>query len=171
MEILLSHISHEETLFEFDERSGKIGLPDQFGSVSVGVYIYSLGQKYYAHGFVKADVRMTCDICLDAFTRRLEETFEVVVERGPEPEDYQSEDEEVIHISPQALSIKFDDYIHDQLLLALPLQKRCRPDCKGLCPVCGANLNRERCSHKQTSADPRLDALKKIKKQLENSEN
>ena len=32
-------------------------------------------------------------------------------------------------------------WAHDALALALPLQLLCRPDCKGLCPVCGASLN------------------------------
>ncbi len=171
MEIVLSHISREEKLFEFDERSGSLGLPGHFGRVKAGIYIYALGEKYYAHGTVTSDVRLTCDICLDPFTQHIEENFEVVVDREPEPEGFDEEDEEVIHIAPRALSIDFNDFLRDQLLLALPIQKRCRPDCKGLCPVCGANLNRESCSHEQTNADPRWNALKELKEKMENSEN
>ncbi|HAE86950.1 TPA: hypothetical protein DCG86_02880 [Candidatus Marinimicrobia bacterium] len=169
MEILLSHVSDEEKLFEFDERSADIGLPDQFGRVSTSIHIYSLGQKYFAWGTLEVDVRLTCDICLDEYERHFVEHFEVVADSGPEPEV--PDEEEVIYISPKALSIDFSDFARDQLLLALPIQKRCRPDCKGLCPVCGANLNRETCSHETGRPDSRWDKLRALKMKIENSEN
>lgn len=169
MEILLSHISDEEKLFEFDERSAAIGLPDPFGRITAVIGIYAMGQKYYAHGTIEVDAHLTCDVCLDEFDRHFEEHFEVVVDSGPEPDV--PEEEEVIYISPKAQSVDFSDYVRDQLLLALPIQKRCRPDCKGLCPVCGANLNRENCSHDTAEPDPRWEKLRALKMKIENSEN
>jgi uncharacterized protein len=112
---------------------------------------------------------MICDICLDEFVRHFVENFEVVVDKGPEPEV--PDEGEVIYISPKALSIDFSDFARDLLLLALPIQKRCRPDCKGLCPVCGANLNRETCSHETKRPDPRWDKLRALKMKIHNLEN
>ena len=43
-------------------------------------------------------------------------------------------------------SLELEDAVKDALLLELPLQFFCKPDCKGLCPVCGVNLNREACT-------------------------
>lgn len=49
----------------------------------------------------------------------------------------------------------------EYLLLDEPITPLCRPDCKGLCPVCGANWNREGCDHQnQPPTDPRFSALK-----------
>jgi uncharacterized protein len=169
MEIVLSHISDKEKFFEFEERSEDLGLPAQFGMVSAGIYIYTLGEKYYARGQVRADAGMTCDICLDPYTTHFEESFEVIVEKREESQD--TEDEEIIAIPLKALAINFNDYLRDQLLLAVPIQKRCKPDCKGLCPVCGANQNREVCSHDTKEADPRWDVLKNMKETMENPEN
>jgi uncharacterized protein len=45
---------------------------------------------------------------------------------------------------------------------ARPLALLCRPDCKGLCPTCGANLNTEACGHEQAAADPRWAALRSL---------
>jgi uncharacterized protein len=39
----------------------------------------------------------------------------------------------------------------------------CGEDCKGLCPKCGANLNRETCDCEKDWEDPRFAALKKLK--------
>lgn len=51
----------------------------------------------------------------------------------------------------------------EYLLLDEPITPLCRPDCKGLCPVCGANWNREQCEHQnQPPIDPRFSALKDL---------
>lgn len=171
MEIYLSHISDKEKFFEFEEQSEELGLPAQFGIVCAGINIYTLGEKYYARGWIRADVHMICDICLDPFTSQFNEPFEVIIEKGEEPRDTEEDDEEIITLPPKALTINFNDYLRDQLLLALPIQKRCKPDCKGLCPVCGANQNRERCSHDSKEIDPRWETLKKMKETMENPEN
>jgi len=171
MEIYLSHISDKEKFFEFEERSEEFGLPTQFGTVGAGIYIYTLGEKYYARGWVRADVRMICDICLDPFTAHFDESFEVIVEKGADTQNIKDADEEIITLPSKALTIKFNNYLRDQLLLAVPIQKRCKPDCRGLCPVCGANQNRETCFHDSKEIDPQWETLKKIKETMENPEN
>ena len=53
-----------------------------------------------------------------------------------------------------------EDVAKEQVLLSLPMRSICRPDCKGLCPQCGVNRNREACSCSQPTGDPRWAALK-----------
>jgi uncharacterized protein len=50
----------------------------------------------------------------------------------------------------------------EEFSLALPAHPLCREDCKGLCPVCGANLNRETCLCRRTGDDPRLARLRDV---------
>jgi uncharacterized protein len=51
----------------------------------------------------------------------------------------------------------------EYLLLDEPITPLCRPDCKGLCPVCGVNWNREQCEHQhRPPIDPRLSTLKDL---------
>jgi len=51
----------------------------------------------------------------------------------------------------------------EYLLLDEPITPLCRPDCKGLCPVCGANWNREQCAHQhQPPADLRVTSPKDL---------
>ena len=57
-------------------------------------------------------------------------------------------------------------WAHDALALALPGKILCRPDCAGLCPVCGKNLNLEPHTHEQEAGDPRWAALESLKDQL-----
>jgi uncharacterized protein len=57
-------------------------------------------------------------------------------------------------------------WARDALALALPEQILCRPDCAGLCPVCGKDLNREPHEHEEKQADPRWAALAALRDKL-----
>lgn len=59
--------------------------------------------------------------------------------------------------------IDLDPIVREQLLLALPMFTVCTDDCKGLCTVCGQNLNEKACGCDTKPIDPRLAALKDIK--------
>lgn len=51
----------------------------------------------------------------------------------------------------------------EQLMLAMPVNPLCRPDCNGLCPICGANLNLETCDCRKDEEDPRMAPLRNLK--------
>jgi uncharacterized protein len=52
-----------------------------------------------------------------------------------------------------------EDVVREQVLLSLPGRTLCSPDCKGLCPSCGQNLNSASCACEKAPADPRWNAL------------
>lgn len=52
-----------------------------------------------------------------------------------------------------------EDVVREQVLLSLPSRTLCKPDCKGLCPRCGQNLNVAKCNCAEAPADPRWNAL------------
>lgn len=52
--------------------------------------------------------------------------------------------------------------LREYMLLELPISPLCRPECEGLCPICGENLNLTTCNHEEEPADPRLEVLKKL---------
>jgi uncharacterized protein len=54
----------------------------------------------------------------------------------------------------------------DALALALPDKILCRPDCAGLCPVCGKNLNDEPHAHEEKTTDPRWAELESLRDRL-----
>jgi uncharacterized protein len=54
-------------------------------------------------------------------------------------------------------------WAHDAFALALPAQVLCRPDCLGLCPQCGANLNADPSHAHETAPDPRWSKLRELK--------
>jgi uncharacterized protein len=58
--------------------------------------------------------------------------------------------------------LELEEILREQVLLQLPMQRVCSEDCKGICPVCGANRNETDCHCETHSADDRWSALKEI---------
>jgi len=82
-----------------------------------------------------------CGRCLEPFNLRLHTEFEEIFTFHNRP---LSEDEQVI---PEDGFIDFEPLIRDYLLLEMPINPVCQPDCRGLCSVCGQNLNEKECDH------------------------
>lgn len=55
------------------------------------------------------------------------------------------------------LEVDLTDDVREELLLAVPSCFYCAPDCKGICPMCGANLNHASCSCDTRDAEPEPD--------------
>lgn len=67
----------------------------------------------------------------------------------------------VVFISEK--EIELDEIVRSEIYLALPMKFLCKEDCKGLCPVCGKNLNRERCNCQKMTGHPAFLKLKELK--------
>ncbi|HWQ83726.1 MAG TPA: DUF177 domain-containing protein [Anaerolineales bacterium] len=65
-------------------------------------------------------------------------------------------------VLPENGQLDLEPSIREELLLSLPINPLCRPDCKGLCPVCGDNRNEVQCEHSAEVIDPRLEILKSM---------
>ena len=99
-----------------------------------------------------------CMRCLNPAAIDLE-----IVAREIDQQD--TEDEELL--SPYVVDDELDigRWAHDAAVLAIPTQLLCRPDCAGLCPVCGESLNDSdpEAHQHDTGIDPRWDKLKDLK--------
>ena len=84
-----------------------------------------------------------CARCLDPVERRVRQDFDNTVVRKLN----QQEDDDYIVCEDGILDL--DLIAQDDILLELPIRMLCSEDCKGLCPICGCNLNKEQCSCQQ----------------------
>ncbi|NUM44530.1 MAG: DUF177 domain-containing protein [Anaerolineales bacterium] len=65
-------------------------------------------------------------------------------------------------ILPEDGHIDLEPLAREYLILEIPLNQICKPECKGLCPVCGENRNDVDCGHQQEDIDPRFSVLKNL---------
>lgn len=88
-----------------------------------------------------AQVNAQCVRCLKDYKQPLTTNFQELYTFAREPI---SEDEESI---PEDGFLDFEELICDYVFLENPIKPLCRTDCKGLCVVCGQNLNESTCEH------------------------
>lgn len=72
------------------------------------------------------------------------------------------DDENDDYIETPDYQLEVDDLAVSDILLNLPRKILCKEDCKGLCQVCGQNLNIKDCGCNKNSVDPRLEVLKQL---------
>lgn len=91
---------------------------------------------------------MRCSRCLEDYEESFvtDDSYFVKPGRDEEAEKYLT-DEDVYAIFAPIDEIDTVPLIRDSLILSVPMKPLCRKDCKGLCPVCGANLNTQSCHH------------------------
>jgi uncharacterized metal-binding protein YceD (DUF177 family) len=78
------------------------------------------------------------------------------------------EDLDVSFLPPGTTVLRVEDIVREQALLEVPIRPLCRPDCRGLCPRCGADLNAGDCGcPPEETHDLRLAGLAALKKRLE----
>ena len=108
-------------------------------------------------GIVESQLRLECVRCLDPcalpITLELEEVFGLPGANQRQGVTYVVGDGGWLDLAP---------LLCEQSWTAIPMKPLCRADCKGLCPQCGANLNRESCTCESAQIDPRLAVLKDL---------
>lgn len=120
-------------------------------------------------GDLECAVYLHCARCLKGFEMPIKESFELVYLM---PKDAPHEEE--VRLSSDEMDVAFlegDIFDLDQLLservwLSIPMKPLCRENCKGLCPICGKDLNEGQCECRQERIDPRFEALKALKLKL-----
>ena len=75
----------------------------------------------------------------------------------------ESDDERTEYLDDDRLDLSA--WAHDAIALALPDKILCRPDCAGLCPVCGKDLNTEPHEHVEERVDPRWEKLSQLRQE------
>ena len=116
-------------------------------------------------GRLTATMKAACDRCLGEALFPLDAGFDLFYR----PMSYIAREEE-IEIDEGEAEIGFyegggmelEDILREQVLLLLPMQKICREDCQGICPVCGRNRNESSCGCKVETQDDRWGALRNL---------
>ena len=99
------------------------------------------GEGFLVTGTLSSSVIMNCTKCNEEFVKEFSVDYS---ERFMKVTEEEAEEQEVYSYSGDVLEL--DKMVSDLILLNAPMYGLCRPDCKGLCPVCGTNLNQSQCS-------------------------
>lgn len=120
------------------------------------VRVTRTAQGLLLQGNLQAEIKIECGRCLVEFLQPLRAEFidlyaftqNSVTESGL--------------ILPENGKINLAPTLRDEMLLSVPINPVCRADCKGLCPVCGENLNESDCEHHRQEGNPSQDQLRSL---------
>jgi uncharacterized protein len=130
------------------------------GAVAVEGRAEREGSGLHVVGRVRAGLRLVCSRCLEPFDLPVDSRFDVTYARVvPVEDEVELDGRELTVCHLEGDTVDLGELAREQVLLEVPMAPLCDAGCKGLCPRCGANRNREACGCPETAADPRLQVL------------
>ena len=145
---------------EFTRRVGREDLfleeddPSTLDEFTVSACLTVVGADVIARGELVGTLRLDCVRCLSQFHQPFRLSFEGIflpeedvrspVAKGKRRASDEPPDEIEVYVL-QDDCVELGELLREQVILSVPMQPLCAPDCKGLCPQCGENLNVKAC--------------------------
>ncbi len=121
-------------------------------------------------GRVEGPLRLRCCRCLEPFEQPLAAEFHLILRHElPEVEDpdHRVDTSETGFFEIEGSRLELDAVAAEQVYLNLPQKPLCEASCAGLCPTCGINRNHLECDCREEAVDPRLQALRRIRDEMD----
>lgn len=176
MEILLKDIpdlgldiAYEEDPHLLDLVDEDVGFEEK---IAIRGRLSKVGETVSLSGWLTTRLVLQCSRCIKGFTYplylELTTQFLPLVQAsmarlGKDPQDVVEEDE--LHFY-RGQSVLLDDFVREEVILAIPIRSLCDPNCHGLCPRCGQDLNLGACGCPQEEAAPPINRTVKSKKKM-----
>ena len=165
----LSRIRSAHEQYEKTYSAGAIAQGDEqltvVEPVSLMFDIFKGKAQFRLVGRTATVLELRCSRCLEPFRFSVDAPFELhyqprATNAGEGEREIEEEDLSTAFYEDDTIDL--GQLMREQFYLALPMKPLCQEDCRGLCTVCGTNLNRGQCDCKRESEDPRLAALKTL---------
>lgn len=130
--------------------------------LAVDLEARSVGEGVLVRGSIRTVLDRECRRCLEPVRQEVEDRVDLLFEplEGEEAEELGGE---VYPLPARGDELELGPALREQVLLRVPEFVECRKDCRGLCPHCGADLNRGACGCAPEAEPSPWEALKKIK--------
>lgn len=134
-------------------------------ATGVAELLANTGGEVRVQGRLEVEMGCECDRCLGQARFPLDAVFDLfyrpmsVIAREEEIKIDEGEAEIGFY---EGAGMELEDVLREQVLLALPMQRVCREECLGICPVCGRNRNEVDCDCKITPTNDSWGALRNL---------
>ncbi|MDD3852337.1 MAG: DUF177 domain-containing protein [Syntrophomonadaceae bacterium] len=140
---------------EILEPLGKFSKP-----IVVHVRLESKDQQIKAFGTISTEVILNCSRCLEFCIYNIKSDFAASLIDISLQDEQDLWQDEVVFIKGGI--VDFSSLIYEIILTQIPMTPLCNINCKGLCPICGIDLNHRSCQCQQDNIDPRWEKLKHL---------
>jgi uncharacterized protein len=128
--------------------------------VELDLTLTSVSEGVYVSGNVRGSLTGECGRCLDEITESFDVPVAELFAYADSTTEETTDEDEVGRMQGDLLDL--EPAVRDAVVLTLPTNPVCRPDCPGLCPDCGAHLADLPADHSHEVADPRWAALRDL---------
>lgn len=138
----------------------------ELGPISWAGEVIRASNGFLLRGTLEYEQDLACPRCLSPVRVPVASTVELAIEaRSNEPTlgeiELDDDDLDVLYVDGEELDT--EPILIEQLQLNVPMRQLCREDCRGLCAVCGQNLNEGDCDCDHDEIDPRWEALARLR--------
>ena len=165
MFIKISNLRDGEYLYQFNEPIEEIELENPFyNNFTASVKLSKVHNQIVLDAELSANANFECDRCANRFNLEVKANYRMVYlfsHNGDEPESLN-----ITYLPLDSDKIFLDSDFRDYLILAIPMKKLCKDDCKGLCYKCGKDLNAGDCDCVKNQIDDRWIPLNELKNKL-----
>jgi uncharacterized protein len=143
---------------------------DLAGALHLQGRVLKAGDEILLEGKLRATFNLNCSRCLKNFVQPLE--FDVSATYVQTPADRPDGRAETAFEEDTRITFSDDEIdllsgIREDVLLNIPVKPLCSEDCRGLCVLCGTDLNEGECTCRKEDVDLRFAPLRDIRAQLE----
>jgi uncharacterized protein len=135
--------------------------------VKLAFEIYKDKSTFRLVGRTETTLEALCSRCLEPMLLPVDAAFDLRYQphaTNTGEGEREIEEDDLTTAFYQNDEIDLEQLMREQFYLALPMKPLCSDACGGLCPMCGTNLNRGTCDCRPDWEDPRLAALKELRR-------
>ena len=151
LRINVENLPKEGSKVDINIKEENVSVKEITGDVHVNALVYKSGNSYAVEGFEEYDLRLTCSRCLKDIKQHQKRDFHLEFKKKT---DYTTDirspreaDQTEIEYIVENNCIDLGSFLRDEIILSVPMKPLCSEECKGLCPICGVNLNNATCNH------------------------
>jgi len=155
--IPIAALKQGDNVLEFEGSARELGLEPHevaenpsfetlVGPIRARVVVTRSGSRSIVRGRVRFRTRLECAVCWCEFEQDFDEELSAeLVSTEREARVHEPDERDAERLTPHGDALDLFPLVHDAIHLAIPIAPRCRPDCRGVCPECGVNLNQGDC--------------------------
>lgn len=148
---------HYLDLTKISTKTGEIVLAEP---VKVKGSAYKTEEGIYLDAIISYQYYENCARCLKEFVNKVETALSGRLMETSKSSDIVDDDELVFFYDND--EVELTEQVLTSILLSIPMKSLCDDNCRGLCLVCGKDLNKEECNCSIQEIDPRLAKLKDL---------
>ena len=137
--------------------------------IQYDVTVTKFGTDVRITGSVKGTLSLICDRCLEQFPYPVDGPLDMGLlpkEEMPQDHELELQGDEINLDYYEGDEIDLDPYVCEEVVLNIPIKALCGEACKGICPVCGQNLNKEDCGCDKSGGSVLGEKLKLLSKRI-----